>query len=79
MISDESDEMVDCGAVSAAVKNMKRRYGDEALAEVDLRIEELNSLQLADALELWMEVRKTLCLESESSIDKQDLEPGKGR
>ncbi|MBT4888867.1 MAG: hypothetical protein HON65_04885 [Rhodospirillales bacterium] len=53
--------------VTAAVKNMIDQYGGRALAEVDVRIEELKSLEHQDALELWLEVRKALCFKIETS------------
>ena len=47
-------------SVSATVQNMIERYGDDALAEVELRIEELKSLKHEEAFDLWSEVRKVL-------------------
>jgi hypothetical protein len=55
---------------SAAARDLIQRYNDHALAEVDLRIEELRSLQHPEALELWIEIRKVICFELEISTDK---------
>jgi hypothetical protein len=60
----------DRDTVSAAVQNLIRQHGDKALAEVELRIEELRSLQHQEALELWIEIRKALCFEIETSTNK---------
>ena len=77
-ISDESKAMVDRELVSATVKNMKKRFGEKALAEVDIRIKELETLHHAEALELWVETRKFLCRETKSTEDDRNFKFGKG-
>ena len=60
----------DRDTVSTAVQNLIHQHGDSALAEVELRIEELRSLQHQEALELWVEIRKSLCFAIDTSTDE---------
>jgi hypothetical protein len=60
----------DRDTISTAVKNLINQYGDDALVEIDLRIEELRLLQHDDALALWIEIRKAICFEIQTSTDK---------
>ena len=53
-----------------AAQNMIDRYGDDALAQVDLRIAELRTQKQLDALKLWGNIRKAVIILSDKSIDK---------
>ncbi len=50
---------VDKKTLQNAAQNMMDRYGETALTEINLRISELRSRNQFEALELWMEIRKT--------------------
>lgn len=44
--------------ILSAAENMMKRYGDNALQEVELRVLELESRNQLDALRLWYEIRE---------------------
>ena len=53
-----------------AAQNMIERYGDKALAEVDLRISELGSREQLEAQNFWSEIREIVRFLLEDGSDE---------
>ena len=53
----------------SAAQNMIDRFGDDALRQVEVRIDELRQHDMEDALKLWLEIRSALRLLAKTSAN----------
>ena len=53
-----------------AAQNMIDRYGDDTVAEIDLRIAELRMQKPLDALKLWENIRKAVIIPLDKPTDE---------
>ena len=58
--------------IQSAAQNMIKRYGDNVLQEVDLRILELQSRNQQEVLQLWLEIREKVRLLLETPTDRNE-------